>query len=177
MNKIALPLSIIAIIISVFSFFFFKSYNELVYVDVNKLMEGYNRTKIVKAGFEEKAKTLNSNVDSLMTDWQKELKLYEKERFSMTEKELELKQQILSNKQLQLNNYQQAIQKQIAEEDKKATQTVLNDINDFVKQFGEEKGYRMIFGANGGGNIMYGSEVSDLTNEMIKGLNAQFENR
>ena len=45
----------------------------------------------------------------------------------MTKKELELKQQILSNKQQQLNNYQQAVQKQIAEEDQKSTQTVIND--------------------------------------------------
>ena len=68
-----------------------------------------------------------------MTDWQKELKLYEKERSSMSKKELELKQQLLSNKQQQINNYQQAIQKQIAEEDKKSSQTLINDINDYVK--------------------------------------------
>ncbi|GAB1856187.1 OmpH family outer membrane protein [Flavobacteriaceae bacterium MHTCC 0001] len=177
MNKLSLPLSLIAIALSVFSFFYLQSSSELVYVDVNKLIEGYKRTKIVRGEFEEKAKTLNANVDSLMGDWQKELKTYEKERSKMSKKELELKQQLLSNKQQQINNYQQAIQKQIQEEDKKATQTVINDINDYVKEYGKKHGHNIIFGASGGGNIMYADEASNLTEDVLTGLNTEFEGK
>ncbi len=176
MNKLALPLSLIAIAASIFSFFYLQS-SELVYVDVNKLLEGYQRTKIVKAQFEEKAKTLNANVDSLMVDWQNELKSYEKERSKMSKKELELKQELLGNKQQQINNYQQAIQKQIQEEDKKSTQTVINDINDYIKEYGKKHGYKIIFGASGGGNIMYADEATDLTQDVLKGLNKEFEGK
>ena len=175
MSKLALPLSIIAIISSIFSFFYLQSSSDQVYVDVNKLLDGYKRTKIVKAQFEEKAKTLNANVDSLMTDWQNELKAYEKERSKMTKKELELKQQLLGNKQQQINNYQQAIQKQIQEEDKKSTQTVINDINDYIKEYGKKNNHKIIFGASGGGNIMYADDVTDLTQDVLNGLNAEFE--
>lgn len=177
MNKLALPLSVIAIAASIFSIVKLQSSSEQVYVDVNKLLEGYKRTKVVRAEFEEKAKTLNANVDSLMTDWQNELKIYEKERSKMSKKELELKQQLLGNKQQQINNYQQAIQKQIQEEDKKATQTVINDINDYVKEYGKKHGHKIIFGASGGGNIMYADEVSDLTEDVLTGLNAEFEGK
>lgn len=175
MNKLALPLAIAALLLSIFSFFYLKSSSELVYVDVNKLLEGYKRTKEVRAQFEIKAKTLNANVDSLMTDWQNELKTYEKERAKMSKKELELKQELLGNKQQQINNYQQAIQKQIQEEDKKATQTVINDINDYVKEYGKKHNYKIIFGASGGGNIMYANDVSDLTDEVLEGLNTEFQ--
>ncbi|WP_242446437.1 OmpH family outer membrane protein [Nonlabens agnitus] len=144
-------------------------------MDVNKLLDGYKRTKVVRADFEAKAKTLNANVDSLVADWQKELKVYEKERSSMSAKELELKQELLGNKQQQINSYQQAVQKQIQEEDQKATQTVINDINDYVKQYGKDNGYRIILGASGSGNIMYADEAADLTEEVLVGLNADFE--
>ncbi len=174
MNKLSLPLAIIALFISVFTFFYLQTSSQLVYVDVNKLMEGYDRTKVVRTEFETKAKTLNANVDSLMVDWQNELKLYEKERSGMTKKELELKQELLGSKQQQINNYQQAIQKQIQEEDKKATQTVVNDINDYVKEYGKKHGYKIIFGASGGGNIMYADEITDLTDKILEGLNAEF---
>jgi outer membrane protein len=174
MNKIALPISVIALVASVFTFFYLQSKSELVYVDVNKLFDGYKRTKIVKGEYEEKAKVLNANVDSLMTDWQKELKVYEKERSSMSKKELELKQQLLSNKQNQINNYQQAIKKQLSDGDKKSTQTLINDINDYVKNYGKKHKYKIIFGASGSGNIMYASEGSDLTGEILEGLNADF---
>jgi outer membrane protein len=46
--------------------YFAKSRSQLVYVDVNKLIEGYSRTKIAKAEFNKKA-----NVDSLVGNWQK----------------------------------------------------------------------------------------------------------
>ncbi|TCK68075.1 periplasmic chaperone for outer membrane proteins Skp [Winogradskyella wandonensis] len=177
MNKLSFPIAVLALVIAIGSFFYFQSTSKQVYVDVNKLLEGYKRTKVVRADFEEKAKTLNANVDSLMTDWQNELKTYEKERSKMTKKELELKQQLLSNKQQQINNYQQAIQKQIQDEDKKATQTVINDINDYVQEYGKEKGYDIIFGASGSGNIMYASDASDLTEIVLEGLNAEFEGK
>ena len=174
MNKLALPIAILALIASVGSFFLLRSSNELVYVDVNKLLEGYKRTSVERDAFTKKTKVLKANVDSLVTNWQNELKRYEKERASMSAKEIELKQELLGNKQQQLNNYQQAIQKQIQEEDQKMTQTVINDINACVKDYGKKNGYRIVFGAGGAGNIMYADEAADLTQNVLEGLNAQY---
>lgn len=178
MKKFTPALAIIAFVLGVLSIYLSQNKSsELVYVDVNKLLDGYSRTKIVRAEFEDKAKILKSNVDSLVVGWQNELKDYEKNRSSYTKKELELKQELLGNKQQQINNYQQAIQKQIQDEDKKATQTVINDINDYVKEYGKNKGYKIIFGASGSGNIMYADEKTDLTETILKGLNKEFEGK
>ncbi|MCF2875146.1 MULTISPECIES: OmpH family outer membrane protein [unclassified Tenacibaculum] len=177
MKKLAFPLAALALIFSILTFFLSQNSSELVYVDVNKLLDGYKRTKVVRAEFEKKAKVLKSNVDSLVVDWQKELKLYEKERSGYSKKELKLKQELLGNKQQQINNYQQAIQKQIQEADKKATQTVVNDINDYVKEYGKENGYKIIFGASGSGNVMYADESSDLTAVVLEGLNKEFQGK
>lgn len=174
MQKIILPVSILALILSIVALFIKPSSSDLVYVDINKLIDGYERTKIEKGNFEKKATQLQTNVDSLITNWQDELKLYEKERANMTKLELELKQELLSNKQQQINNYQQAIQKQIQEEDQKATQTVMNDINDYLEEFGKKNNYKIIFGASGSGNIMYADESSDLTKVVLSGLNQEY---
>ncbi len=177
MQKLALPLSIIALLLSIVSFFYLNNTSDQVYVDVNKLLEGYKRTKVVRTEFEGRAKLLKANVDSLVVGWQGELKQYEKERSKMSKKELELKQELLANKQQQINNYQQAVEKQIQEDDKKSTQTVINDINDYVKDYGKQKGYKIIFGASGTGNIMYADEATDLTSKILEGLNAEFEGK
>ncbi len=170
-------LGLLAFLISIFGLF--KSYNssELVYVDVNKLIQGYSRTKTAKAEFDKKATAMKGNIDSLVGKWQNELKNYEKERASLSANELKLKQELLANKQQQINGYQEAIQKQIQEEDKKITQTVINDINDYVKEYGKNHGYKIIFGASGGGNIMYAAEVADLTEDILKGLNAEYDKK
>lgn len=177
MNKLPIIISGIAILLSIFSFFYFhgSTNSDLVYVDVNKLMEGYKRTAVEKSKFEAKANLLKSNVDSLLNEWQKELKLYEKDLSTMTSKEIELKQELLSNKQNQLNSYQQAIQRQIQEEEQKASQTLVNDINDFVKSYGKDNNYEIIFGASGSGNIMYANEANDITEEILKGMNEEFK--
>lgn len=177
MKKITLIIAILALITSLATFFYSQDNSKLVYVDVNKLLDGYKRTKVVRAEFEKKAKVLRANVDSLVTDWQKELKLYEKERSKYSKKELKLKQELLGNKQQQINNYQQAVQKQVQEEDKKATQTVINDINDFVTEYGKEKGYKIIFGASGAGSIMYADKSADLTEKVLEKLNSDFEGK
>ncbi len=177
MKKLPILLAAIAVILSGVALYSSTNSSELVYVDVNKLLEGYKRTKVVRAEFEVKAKTMSANVDSLMVDWQNELKNYEKERSKMSKKEIELKQQLLGNKQQQLNNYQQAIQKQIQEEDKKVTQTVINDINDYVTEYGKKHKYKIIFGASGGGNIMYADDATNLTETILEGLNKEFEGK
>lgn len=158
---------------------FYKTFNssDQVYVDVNKLIQGYKRTKVAKAEFDKKANVMKANVDSLVGKWQKELQVYEKERATLSPKELKLKQELLGNKQQQINGYQEAIQKQIQEEDKKVTQTVINDINDYIKEYGKKHGYKIIFGASGGGNIMYANESTDLTEDVLKGLNAEFDQK
>ncbi len=176
-GKLTVSLSIIAVIVSLATFFVSQSNSELVYVDVNKLLEGYDRTKVERESFNKKTSIMKANVDSLLTDWQSELKTYEKERTSMTKKELALKQELLQNKQQQINNYQQAIQKQIQEEDQKMTQTVINDINDYVKDYGKKHGHRIIFGAQGSGNIMYAQEGTDLTHKILEGLNKQYNGK
>lgn len=176
-SKLATPLSILALIASLASLFISQSKSELVYVDVNKLLQSYDRTKVDREAFNKKTAVMRSNVDSLMTDWQDELKSYEKERTSMTKKELALKQELLQNKQQQINNYQQAVQKQIQEEDQKMTQTVVNDINAYVKEYGKNHGHRIIFGAQGNGNIMYAKEGIDLTDKILEGLNKQYHGK
>ncbi|WP_190808396.1 OmpH family outer membrane protein [Flagellimonas sp. S3867] len=177
MNKLPLYISILALIASCAAFFLSFSKSELVYVDINKLVEGYERTKLEREVFAEKANTMKANVDSLMGNWQTELKAYEKERLSMTKKELDLKQKLLQSKQQQINNYQQAIQKQIQEEDQKMTQTVLNDINGFVTDYGKENGYKIILGAKGDGNIMYAQDASDLTQTILDKLNDEYQGK
>lgn len=177
MKRIPLVLSVIALLLAAVSVYYAKSSSQLVYVDVNKLVDGYKRTKIEKASFEKKAIKMKSEIDTLVSNWQKELQQYEKDRTTMSAKELQLKQELLTNKQQQINNYQESVQKQIQTENKKVTQTVINDINDYLKVYGKSKGYKIIFGASGGGNLMYADDSTDLTEEVLKGLNSEYENK
>ncbi|MEM9075568.1 MAG: OmpH family outer membrane protein [Bacteroidota bacterium] len=175
MNKLTLPLAFCALALSIFTLFSHFQKSELAYVDINKLVEGYERTKVERMEFNKKAETLKANVDSLMTGWETDLKSYEKERLSMSKKEIQLKQELLKNKQQQISNYQKAVQNQLKEEDQRLTQTVINDINDYLQEYGKQEGYRIILGAKGDGNLMYAEEASDLTEIILEDLNNSYK--
>jgi outer membrane protein len=174
MKKIPLFIALIALVVSLAALYSTTLKTQLVYVDVNRLMDGYKRAKQVDAELTKKTAKVKATVDTLMNKWQAELRLYEKEKGTYSPKELKLKQELLGNKQQQLNAYQQSMQKQVGEERSKATQTLINDINDYLKEYGKKHSYKIIFGASGSGNIMYADESTDLTGEVLKGLNASY---
>lgn len=147
---------------------------DVVYIDVNVLMADYEGMKAAKTEFEKKSKVWQANVDSLIVDFQNELKVYEKERSKMTKKENELKQELLRNKQQQVGNYQQAIQRQSEEEDAKLSGEVVNEVNAFIKEYGKNHSYKIIIGANNSGNVLYAQEGVDITQEVLTGLNAEY---
>jgi outer membrane protein len=148
---------------------------QTVYVDIGKLMQEYQGMKVAKKAYEKKVAQWEANTDTLLTQWQNELKSYEKERSRMSQKEQQLKEELLRNKQQQINQYQEAIKLKARDEDQAMTQNVINAVNDYISEYGKEKGYTFILGANGSGNIAYADKSRDITQEIIDGLNKQYQ--
>lgn len=175
MNKGISTLVIVLVIAVGYLFYNTQLQKEkIVYIDINVLMAEYEGMKDATKEFEEKSQIWQANVDSLIVDFQNELKVYEKERSKMTKKENELKQELLRNKQQQVGNYQQAIQKQSADEDAKLTQEVVNEVNAYIKTYGKKHHYKMIIGANSSGNMLYAQDGVDITQDVLEGLNKEY---
>lgn len=146
----------------------------IAYVELNEVFDKYEGMKVAKKEFENKSRIWQANIDTLYLEFENELKKYEKTRSSMSKKEQELNEELLRNKQGQIQNYQQAMQKKASEEDQKITQTIVNEINDYVKEYGAEYNLSIIFGANGSGNVMYGKERINITKDIIERLNKEY---
>jgi len=176
MNKLSLGISVVAILLTGYLFFrMYPTHNDLVYVDVNKVIAEYKAMKDARAAYEIKAKELDTDLDSLFSAFERELKLYEQERTKMSKKEIELKEELLRNRQLQLSKIQDATDKKKKEEEKTLTQTVYNDINDYIEEYGKEHNYKIILGATGGGNILYAEKAIEITDKILEGLNKEYK--
>lgn len=70
-------------------------------------------------------------------------------------------------------------QQQYADQEKslsaRYTRQIWGQINDYVKQYGDEHGYDMIFGATGDGSLMYSRESKDITEVVTKYINQKYE--
>ncbi len=156
----------------IFSLFFHgPSSSKIAYVQTNKLINEYQGMVTARKSYEQKAMKWQANVDTLASEWKRELDKYRIEKGSMTAKERELTEELITQRQRQLKEYQEAVQKQAEQEDLAMTQKVLDEINMFLTDYGKSKGYEVILSATDMGNIAYAHDGLDLTDEVLNALN------
>ncbi len=80
----------------------------------------------------------------------------------------EAKRDDLSRKQQQFEEDNTAL---IEKYDKQ----IIGQLNQYVADFGQKEGYKYIFGNDGNGNIMYGSESENVTSQVIKFINNRYK--
>ena len=50
---------------------------------------------------------------------------------------------------------------------------MLEEVNAYLKQYGKAKGYTFLLGATDSGNLVYAAEGTDVSEDVLVGLNAQ----
>jgi len=48
---------------------------------------------------------------------------------------------------------------------------VINQVNSFIKEYGTQHNYNIIFGTTQGGNIVYAVDALNITDDVLKSLN------
>lgn len=166
---------IVVLINSYFLFFHNKDNIKIAYVDNMKVFQNYKGMENVKRLVDANNNKLKSSMDTLQADFENEFKKYEKGRNAMSDKEKQLSEQLLQNRQQQYMRYKEATEKKAKEEQLEITQRELKNLDDFMKKYAKSKGYDFIFGANSSANIIYANDVYNITDEIIKEANLQYE--
>jgi outer membrane protein len=151
------------------------SKNKYVYVDSQKLVNGYTAMQQARKDFEAKAAGWQANLDTLRSEAEKKIKEYEATAPRLSPKERQLMEELIQSKQDQYANYQQVIADKIKQADQELTTNVLSKVNDYIKRYGRRKGYTIIMAATQYGNIIYAEDEADITEEVLKGLNAEYK--
>jgi outer membrane protein len=147
---------------------------KFVYVDANKLINEYKGMQEARAAYQKKAVSWKANIDTLTQEVKNQIMTYEKESAKLSEKERKLTEELIRTKQKQLMDYQQALNTQAQQEDAKMTGEVVQQINAYLKKYGEEKGYKIVMAATEYGNIAYADEGLNITDDVLKGLNKEY---
>ncbi|MBL7839197.1 MAG: OmpH family outer membrane protein [Cyclobacteriaceae bacterium] len=178
-NKLLSALCIINLVVLTFfvSYSFIDKPSRIVYVDALTLVSNYQGMKDAKVELERKISTYQANLDTLKLELDAKTSEYEANKSKLTLGEKKLSEDLILVKQEQFENYQQIIQNNIQNENIKITQDVLNQINAYVKRYGEEKNFDLILASTQYGNIIYGVADLDITNTILKGLNSDYQSQ
>jgi len=69
---------------------------------------------------------------------------------------------------------QKNFEEELIEVSQEYDQQIWERLNGFVKTYAEEKGYDIIIGASGDGNLMYANEKLDITDQLIEYCNQKY---
>ncbi len=153
-----------------FSFYSFRSIRKregqaIVYVDALKLMSQYAGMKQAQTDLAKKTAEYTANLDTLRAEMR--VLLNGSAGHKPDKALIEAKQQTLAN-------YEQAVAQKYKEENEKLSAELLNKVNTFIRRYGEQKGYTIIMAATHYGNIAYGDKSLDITDQVLHGLNAEY---
>ena len=149
----------------------------IVYVESNRLLDGYQGMKDARRAFEVKAKGWERQNQVLIESFRTAVEAYQKSAPSLTADQRAAAEQKLQQQQQQGGAEQQKIQQQAQEAEGKLTQTVLESVNKKVEAYGKAHGYKMILIAAPSGTIAYGEKGLDITAPVLAYLNSSYQKK
>ena len=171
MKKIFGVLAIALIIVSC------QEQQKIAFIDNAEVVNQYQKKVDFEKVFQAKIDVFNKKADSLEKAIQIEAQLFQAKAQKMSQRKAEEEYQALLQKK-QMQDYQiQTEEQSLQAEGQKKIDSLIKEVKEFVKTYGEENKYSYILGANDAGSVMYGEETSDITQAVIDALNATVKDK
>ncbi|MBU0764600.1 MAG: OmpH family outer membrane protein [Bacteroidetes bacterium] len=142
---------------------------EICYVDITKVFNEFLLKKELEALYQKEKDMKINSLDSIRFDLEV---LSRKILANNTDKELQKQYNALNEIYLARQEEYIRFDKTITE---KYDEQIWNQLNQYVKEFGEKKDYDFLLGTHGAGNLMYAKETRDVTDEMIIYVNQRYK--
>lgn len=168
-------LSINIIILAGMGWLYLEGKPKIAYVQSSYLLSNYQGFKDASTNYQQKSMQWQANIDTLASELNSIQAKYQQEVKGLSAREKELSIELIKTKKQQLQQYQQGIQQKAAQEDQAMTSGVVQEVNAFLKEYGEKRNYQIIFGATDMGNIVYAREAIDLTEEVLVAINKRYQ--
>nr|WP_294922381.1 OmpH family outer membrane protein [uncultured Flavobacterium sp.] len=165
MIKFKIPFQFVVngLLISVLTFFllfyFFKSNKAIVYVDNEKLFDGFVMTKEMKRAGEKEFNNRKSVLDNLYSTLQSP-------SISPSERKL-LMQQFIQRKE-ELEQFNEVFGSE-------QSSKIWARIKSYTAEFSKDKNYQLVIGSDKKQTVLFADEKIDVTNELLTYLNKKYE--
>lgn len=167
-------ISILALILGLIAISFSYNQPKFAHVNVGKLVYDYQGMKTGHKEFEKTKIEMQTKIENMESTFKLSVQAYETSKANVSEKERMNQERFLVAEGQKIAKAKEEISKKLQLEDQTITEGVLNQINSFLKIYGKENGYSMIFGSNGNGGLLYAEESEDITETVLIKLNEEY---
>ena len=138
------------------------------------VLEKYQGMKEAQHLYHQKLQEWQRNSDTLEARYQKQLATIQSKASEWSEAEKQSHEFSLQQIQAKMVQYQQEVERLSLEENEKLIQGALNQLNSVVEEYARKKDFDLVLGVTLSGNIMYGDDYIDITDEVISHLNKTY---
>jgi outer membrane protein len=146
------------------------------YVDNQEIMEGFEKLQLAEDAFSQEEEVAKAKIDAMVAQsgFEDLVKEYQSKQGKVPKAEEEKLYNQIMQLQQSLQQQQQMSSQQLQQRKNAEMDSLVKTVKAFVKTYGKDNGYTFIYGANESGNILYGKEELDITEEVTKALNAEY---
>lgn len=148
---------------------------KIAYFDIDSLQEKYEYFKDVSGDVRTKEASVTSQLNSLQDTYQKRLRQLQEKGPTMTQSEGEAAQREVAEMQQKYQQRQIALEQDLKKQQIDLMNNVRTKIETYLKEYNQSKGYAFILSYEPGFMLYYRDSVYDITNDVITGLNSQYE--
>jgi outer membrane protein len=149
----------------------------IVYVNTDTLLTHYEYFKTSKSAMEAKSKKLEGEIASRTRNLENEYMAAQQkaQSGSLTQDQMMNLEQQFMKKQQDFVQYRDTQARKLMEEEQKINEELNKNISDFLKGYGQEKGYQVVLGYTlGNSSVLFGSNNLDITRDVLEGLNREY---
>lgn len=145
------------------------------FVDNGTVINDYQEKKDLEAKFQIKEEAFRKKADSTGQAFQLEVQQTQLTAQKSTQKKAQELMGGLQQKQQLLQQQMQFEQQELTKEFQNEIDSVIGKVKKFVKEYGKSNDYTYILGtSDAAATVMYGSDENDLTQTILKALNAEY---
>jgi outer membrane protein len=146
------------------------------FVDNNKIVENFDAMQEREAFYKKAEDSLKVRIEVMVAQsgYQDMVTQYQTQAEQMSESEKKELYDKIMQLQQSIGQQQQMASQGLQQRKGKELDSMVNIVKTFIKDYGKSNGYSYIFGSNDAGNILYGSEQKDLSDEIIAELNSKY---
>lgn len=146
------------------------------YVDNVRLMENSREKIDIEAKYQNKSNALNKKRDSISQAFQLEAQALQTKVQSMPQKKAQEEYDLLQQRGQFIGQQLQQEEQLLQQQGQAEMDSLINKVKDQIKNYGKANGYSYILGGGEGGSVLYGTEQKDLTEEILKIINDNYQN-
>ena len=147
------------------------------YINNDTLIAGYAYQQELRESLENQARLLDADLQKRTKVFEENYTLLEQEAPNMSPEELQFAQADLMQRQQELIQYRDARAQELAEEEARLTNELLDDLNAVLKELKKEQGIDFIFSLSPTSSLLMANDRYDMTQQVVSRLNENYAAR